>query len=80
VPQTFLVSEVAEILRLSENRIITLIRTGQLEAVDVSMRRAERPRWRVTQQALDNFQAARSSLPAKSAAPRQHREKVPEYV
>lgn len=49
------------------------IRTGELKAVDVSERRGGRPRWRVSQQALDEFLATRSNR-KPAATPRRKRQ------
>jgi hypothetical protein len=56
------VSEVADILATSQSRVLTLIHSGEIDAVDVSENPGTgRPRWRVTPEALQRFAEQRSS-------------------
>lgn len=75
------VREVAGDLGVSESKIVTWIRCGQLPAIDVSLRGASgrRPRWRIGRQQLEVFLAARSAL-VPSPVPRRRRPKQPDVI
>jgi hypothetical protein len=51
---------------VSINKILAWIADGTLLAINVAQRRGERPRWRISPDALAAFGAARSS---KASAP-----------
>jgi hypothetical protein len=68
---TFGVPDVCERYRVSEATVLHWIHSGQLRALNVGRTPgARRPRWRITAQALEEFEAARSAAPP---APRQRR-------
>lgn len=73
--------EVAQARGVGINKVHTWIRSGQLEAVNVSEGNA-RPRWRITPDALAAFDHKRSSRRAiQPAAPkRRRRDSITEYV
>lgn len=54
---------VAKLLNVDRNRVIQYIRRGELRAVDVSLHRAVRPRWRISRKDLEAFLSCRSSTP-----------------
>lgn len=76
--------DVAELYGTNETKILSWIKSGELRAIDVSARRGERPRWRISPQALEQFEAARSSQPTVATPPRSRTQKRPkgwvEYV
>ena len=52
----------AEMLDLKVDQIYALIAAGTLGAIDVSANRGHgRPRWRISQEALDRFVSSRST-------------------
>jgi excisionase family DNA binding protein len=55
--------EIAERLRVSEDKVRGWILRGELAAVNVADRLGGRPRWRVSAEALAEFQARRAALP-----------------
>jgi excisionase family DNA binding protein len=55
--------QVARLLGVSDDKIRHWIRTGELKATDVVLRRLSRPRWRVAQADLDAFIQARQPEP-----------------
>jgi len=60
------VSQIAEQLGVKHGKILGWIKTGELEALDVSSRAGVGlPRWRVTQDALDRFLARRANTTPK---------------
>ena len=72
------VKQVAATLGIREHGVLTLIRSGQLRAVDVSLTQGGRPRWRIFPDDLDSFLVRRAH---QVAPPRQRRRKpaVKEY-
>jgi hypothetical protein len=63
--------EIAARWRVSEDKILNLIRTGRLRAFDVASPGSTRPRWRVPLDALLAFEAGRT--PAASAPKKRKR-------
>ncbi len=51
--------------------VLAWIRTGELHAVNVAARAGGRPRWRISVEALERFDEARSSrIPGRAAQPK----------
>jgi excisionase family DNA binding protein len=65
--------QVARLLAVKADKVLAWIGAGELAAVDVRSPGATRPRWRITQEALDGFLARRSArpMPVRLARPRQ---------
>lgn len=61
---------VAKTFRVSVHKVLRWIETGELTAVNVAATTSTRPRWRISQEALDAFIAARQSRPAAPAPAR----------
>jgi excisionase family DNA binding protein len=55
--------EVAKLLSTDNLKIIRWINSGELQAVDVSLHRSKRPRWRISRIDLEAFLSSRSSSP-----------------
>jgi excisionase family DNA binding protein len=64
---------VAETLGVNESKVLTWIRTGELVAINVATRLGGRPRWRIAQEALDQFLTARSAQPPAPVERRRRR-------
>ncbi len=64
------VREVAALLGIRPHGVLALIHSNQLPAVDVSLQQGGRPRWRIFQDALEDFLLRRTHQPA---APRRRR-------
>jgi excisionase family DNA binding protein len=63
---TFRVREVAARLRVDQHRVLAWIRSGRLRALNVAEGTGKKARWRVTPEALAEFEVARTiSPPAK---------------
>jgi hypothetical protein len=62
---TFSVKDVAERYGVEVHTVLAWIKSGELApAVNVSRKiNSRKPRWRITQQALDDFEALRASTP-----------------
>ncbi len=56
---------------VSEGTVLGWVRSGQLKALNVGRTRsAKRPRWRITQGAVDAFEASRTATPPEPRARR----------
>jgi hypothetical protein len=74
---TFGVKDLCLRFSVGEHSVLAWIRNGSLKAVDVSRKPGGRPKWRVTQAALEAFEASRTPTPP---APRGRRKKQPPEV
>jgi len=75
-----LVAEVADRLRCCCERVLRLIRAGELRAINTGTG-ARRPRWIVTESDLEDFENRRANAPAAlklERAPRR-RQAIPNY-
>lgn len=59
--KTLTVKDVQERFTVGEHTVLGWIRQGELTAIDVSRVQGGRPKWKITQLALDEFELARSS-------------------
>lgn len=75
---TFTVPEVAERLKLSTDAVLALVHAGKLAASNVGLG-TQRPRWRITAEALDQFLAERSAPKRIPRRPRKRTAKVTEF-
>jgi excisionase family DNA binding protein len=66
------VKQVAESLGIRTHGVLTLIRSGELRGVDVSLQPGGRPHWRILPDDLDGFILRRTRQPA---GPRRRRRK-----
>jgi excisionase family DNA binding protein len=61
---TLTVKAVAERYAVSEHTVLGWVRSGELKAINVGRRLgAGRPRWRISEQALANFELLRTPTP-----------------
>jgi excisionase family DNA binding protein len=75
------VAELAERYGTNETKILSWIKAGELRAIDISARRGERPRWRISPEALETFERARESQPpAPTPIRRRKPERPPGWV
>lgn len=64
MPDRYLtVSDAAELLSVTPDKITDLIHSGQLPAVDVSLHRGGKARWRIAISDLEAFLASRRTSP-----------------
>jgi hypothetical protein len=55
------VRDIAQRLAVTEHAVLSWIKAGELKAINVSRRPgAKRPTWRITQEALEAFEARRT--------------------
>ena len=59
----YTVKQVAELLGIRQHGVLTLIRSGELLAIDVSLHPGGRPRWRISSDNLEAFLAKRTRRP-----------------
>jgi excisionase family DNA binding protein len=75
---TLSVKDLTQRYGVSEHTVLGWIGSGELRAVNVGRRPgAKKPRWRVTQEALEAFEQLRTPTPP---LPRVRRRKQPEHV
>ena len=66
------VKDVATLLGIRQHGVLSLLKSGQLRAVDVSLVPGGRPRWRILSEDLDSFILRRMH---QAAPPRRRRRK-----
>jgi hypothetical protein len=71
------VSTVAAMLSVTPDKITDLIRAGQLTAVNVALHTGGKARWRVSQEALEQFILRRQSSPPTASTPRRRKSSAP---
>jgi len=62
-PESFTPTEVAKRRNVDIRIVLAAIASGQLTAINWASPGSTRPRWRITAQALADYEAARSSRP-----------------
>jgi excisionase family DNA binding protein len=79
--RTLTSSQAAELIQTSADRILDMIRAGEIRAIDISSPGSRRPTWRIPAEELERWMASRSTQPA-SPKPQRRRRKdkyVPTY-
>ncbi len=75
------VSDIEKRLGVDEHAVLGWIKSGELKAVNVGRSPGKkRPRWRISEQALAEFEATRSSGPALSLSPRRRKKRPADVV
>lgn len=64
------IKDVAERLNTDRVHVHRLIRAGMLEAVDISAGKSSRANWRIADESLQRFLAARSNRPKRKQTAR----------
>ncbi len=64
----FTVPELAALLKVARMKVLRWIQAGDLKAFNAATRAVGRPQWRVTADALEDFQIKRGNAPAVSPA------------
>jgi hypothetical protein len=62
--KTYGIRDLCERFAVGEHTVLAWIRLGDLRAIDVSRIRGRRPKWRVSAEALAEFEAARTPAPS----------------
>jgi hypothetical protein len=70
-------AEVAEARGIDVHIVLAAIRAGELDATNWARPGSRRPRWRISPQALQQFEQRRA---AKAPPPRQRRQRKPQNV
>jgi len=81
-PTTYSPRDLSERYGVGIEKVHGWISTHQLRAVNVATRTSQRPRYRIRQEDLDAFEAARSTTPAPKPQRRRRKadQPVKEYV
>jgi excisionase family DNA binding protein len=61
VMKTLTVNDVANRYGVSVHTVLTWLKAGELKAVNAARRTGTRPQWRISEEAIAQFEAARSS-------------------
>lgn len=72
LPRYVTVRDAAELLAVTGDKVLDLIHSGQLAAVDVSLHRGGKARWRIAVDDLEQWLASRRTQP-RPPAPRRRR-------
>jgi excisionase family DNA binding protein len=65
MPNTFTVKDVAQRFAVSVRTVLTWVHAGELRALQLGRRQgAKRPSWRITEAALQAFEATRTATPS----------------
>jgi excisionase family DNA binding protein len=71
---TYSVSDLAERYGVTPHTVLDWIHSGDLAAINVGRHRgAKKPRWRITQQALEAFENRRALMPLPGPSRQQRR-------
>lgn len=71
----FVVKEVAQLRRVSVGTVLGWIASGELRAINVARKLgSKKPRWRITEEALTEFEATRTAIPPAPKARRRRRD------
>lgn len=80
LPPTYSPAELAENWGITQDKVLSWIHSGELEAVDVSQRDSNRPRYRIDADAIAKFKAARISTPPPAKPARRRRTVDPNII
>ena len=69
--------ELAKLWRVSPEKVIAMIRGGQLAAVNLASRGSRRPRYRISRDAIRAFEQGQAPIPKATPGPR--RQSKPSY-
>ncbi|RIK74725.1 MAG: hypothetical protein DCC68_22510 [Planctomycetota bacterium] len=73
------VPEYADECGVSQHTVLDWIRTGELAAFNVARKPGGRPSWRISREAIEQFEAARAATP-RLPATRTRRRKSPDVI
>jgi transposase len=78
---TFGVKDLQERFAVGEHTVLGWIRRGELRAINVGRKTDGRPKWRITPEALNEFELLRSATPpAKATRRRKQPNDVVEFI
>ena len=70
--------QVGKELKVGHEKVLSWIHSGELRAADVSTKRGQRPRWRISRDDLNLFLARRSATPPPK--PRRQRRQAEDVI
>jgi excisionase family DNA binding protein len=65
--------EVAKLLRIGNNKVLSMIRSGELRAIDIATPGSKRPRFRINEADLHACEAGREVVAPPKPTPRKKR-------
>jgi excisionase family DNA binding protein len=75
------VADIQKLLSVTERTVLLWIDSGELKAINVGRSpNKKKPRWRISQAALDEFERGRSATPSTPATPRRRKSRSAEIV
>jgi excisionase family DNA binding protein len=77
---TYGIKDLCERFAVGEHTILQWIHRGELRAINVARRPGGRPKWRVTAEALEAFEALRTPVPTVPRASRRRRGRAAEVL
>jgi transposase-like protein len=79
LPRGYTVRDVARRYRVSPDKVRAWVRRGELRAINTSPVLCGKPRWVITPEALERFEAARQAPAPPKSAPRRKRTTGTDY-
>jgi len=79
-PTTYSVPALCRRWRIGKRKVWTLIESGELAAVDLRSPGTTRPLWRVTPQAVEEFERRRAAVPRVKVERRRRQKQDADYV
>jgi transposase len=77
----FTVRDIQERYGVTEHTVLGWIKAGELKAVNVGRQPGKlKPRWRVSQSALEQFELQRTATPAMPTPRKQRKRREPEVI
>lgn len=71
---TYGIKDICDRYSVGEHTVLGWIHRGELLAINVGRKQGGRPKWRITQEALDAFEALRSATPPAPRSARRRKQ------
>ena len=72
-------SAYASQIGVNVHAVLNWIRSGELRALNLASRLGRRPRWKLTREAIEEFERKRTNAPAAPKAPRTPKASTTDY-
>lgn len=77
----FTVRDIEKLLGVDEHAVLGWIKSGELKAINVGRSpNKKKPRWRISQAALEEFERLRSATPLTQITPRRRKRRSAEVL
>jgi hypothetical protein len=70
---TFSPNQIADRFGCKVDKVLAFIANGELSAINTALKGAKRPTWRITPEALEAFESARTTHKAEQPTPRRRK-------